>query len=366
MNYNEILINLFDEAKTNTNIITNLKKDTLNNINILAKKCFEQKGVFTVFITLAIYKIKHPEQDIRCHQTQIQNGFSGRTIDTHFITPTLKKLGLPSMAESGWLTRSLEQPYPYNLYYNGKIGNKNVKKAFLELINDIQENNIEPKSIIIELLKEVINIQEKNIITISPLKNPEKLTINKIISVLEEQFSFNYGTFGGSKLPVLAFYAIYEILICEMNRYQDCVLKNLGSHTSSDRTSGSAGDIEIFKGKNLFEAIEIKLDKQIDSNMLRIAKDKIIKYNPQRYYILSYIGQNTEEIVEIENIVNEVKDEHGCQIVVNGVMPSLKYYLRLINKLDLFINKYSKLIEIDRELKVIHKKKWEELTRELN
>ncbi len=366
MDYNEILINLFNEANSGINFKTNLNNETLNDIDILAKKCFEQKAVFTVLITLAVYKIKHPEQDIRCHQTQIPNGFSGRTIDTHFITPTLKKLGLPSMAESGWLTRSLEQPYPYNLDYNGKIGNKDVKKAFLELIDDIQEKNISPKSIIIELLKKVINIQQKNTITIDPLKNPDILTINKIISTLEKQFSFHYRTFGGSKLPVLAFYAIYEIIICEMNRYHGCKLKKLGSHTSSDRTSGSAGDIEIFKDKHLFEAIEIKLDKQIDANMLRIAKDKIIKYNPQRYYILSYIGQNDAEIGEIENIVNEVKNEHGCQIVINGVIPTLKYYLRLINNLELFINKYSKLIELDTELKTIHKKKWEEFIRDLN
>jgi DNA (cytosine-5)-methyltransferase 1 len=46
-------------------------------------------------------------------------GFSGRRIDTQYITPTLKELGLPAMAESGWLTRSLEQPYPYTLDYNG-------------------------------------------------------------------------------------------------------------------------------------------------------------------------------------------------------------------------------------------------------
>ncbi len=48
-------------------------------------------------------------------------GFSGRTVDTQFITPVLKKIDLPSMAESGWLTRSLEQPYPYTLDYKGKI-----------------------------------------------------------------------------------------------------------------------------------------------------------------------------------------------------------------------------------------------------
>ena len=50
-----------------------------------------------------------------------------------------------AMAESGWLTRSLEQPYPYTLDYEGKIRNKTVKDAFLQILNDIEENKADPK-----------------------------------------------------------------------------------------------------------------------------------------------------------------------------------------------------------------------------
>lgn len=67
----------------------------------MAQNCFVQKGVYTVYVTLSVYKLIHSEQDIRNHQTQISGGFSGRTIDAAYITPTLKEVGLPSMAESG-------------------------------------------------------------------------------------------------------------------------------------------------------------------------------------------------------------------------------------------------------------------------
>lgn len=148
----------YDEAILNKKFANRLSEETLKNIDIIADKSSHQKAVFTVLITLSIYKIKHPKQDIRIHQTQLKNGFSGRSIDTKYITPTLKKLGLPSMAESGWLTRSLEQPYPYILDYEGKIGNKKVKKSFLELINDIEVNRINPNYILVELFKKVIKI----------------------------------------------------------------------------------------------------------------------------------------------------------------------------------------------------------------
>lgn len=121
MDYKKKLLEIHKEAIENSDYRVKLKIEILENITILSEKCFTQKGVYTVFVTLAIYKLLHKKQDIRNHQTQIPNGFSARTIDTKYITPTLKELGLPSMAESGWLTRSLEQPYPYTLDYEGKI-----------------------------------------------------------------------------------------------------------------------------------------------------------------------------------------------------------------------------------------------------
>jgi len=361
MNYKEQLIELYDKANVEKPYLSNLSVTTQKNINVIAEKCFTQKGVYTVLITLSIYKTLHPNQDIRNHQTQIENGFSGRTIDTQFITPTLKELKLPSMAESGWLTRSLEQPYPYTLDYNGKISNKVVKKAFLEIIDDIESKQINPKDIMIELFQKVIKAQKKNRIIINPLKNPEKLTISKIIETLDAQFSYHYEDFGGSKLPVIAFYAIYQIIINEVSRYENCELKELGSHTASDRTSKSSGDIELFKNSTLFEAIEIKLDKEIDANILRIAEEKIIRYNPQRYYVLSYFSIKKSELDEINIVIERVKEKHGCQIVINGVLPTLKYYLRLVSNLEVFITLYSSLIQEDTELKACHKEIWNEL-----
>ncbi len=365
MNYKKLLISIYDEAKNDVSYKDKISTDFSQKIEIIAEKCFIQKGVYTVLITLSIYKILHPEQDIRNHQTQIKNGFSGRTIDTKFITPTLKELGLPSMAESGWLTRSLEQPYPYTLNYVGKISNKVVKIAFLELIDAVENHFLNPKYLLVELINKVIKIQRNNVVVINPLINPERLTISSLINILTIQFSKKYDSFGGSKLPVIAFYAIYEIIINEIGRYKDCSLKKLGSHTASDRTSKSAGDIEIFQNDSLFEAIEIKLDKQIDANILRIAKEKIIIFNPKRYYIFSFVDIVENDKNLIDEIIENVKIQHGCQIVINGIIPTLKYYFRLISNINDFIIIYSNLIRNDSELKQTHKQTWNELILEL-
>jgi len=68
---------------------------------------------------------------------------------------------------------------------------------------------------------------------------------------------------------------------------------------------------------------------------------------------------------DIDRIIDEVKHTHGCQIVANGLMATLKYYFRLINNLEEFISLYSQLIEQDKELKNIHKETWNNLLMEL-
>ncbi len=77
-------------------------------------------------------------------------------------------------------------------------------------------------------------------------------------------------------------------------------------------------------------------------------------------------NQGIVEEDEVYKIIEEVKQEHGCQIIVNGVLGTLKYYMRLIDNLEDFYRLYSDLISTDSELKAIHKQKWNELTKELN
>ena len=106
---------------------------------------------------------------------------------------------------------------------------------------------------------------------------------------------------------------------------------------------------------------EIKLDKKIDSQIVRVVEDKIYKWNPQRYYILSVLGTKIEDQSEISDIICKVGINHGCQIINNGLLHTIKYYLRLITDLSQFLNLYSKSIENDSELQHIHKTFWNDL-----
>jgi len=357
-----------------TQISSDLNKQSLlKDCNLIIEKSYAQKGVFTVLVTLLFYKTMHEEQDIRLHKKELvsssdpsKKGFSGRSFDTKNITPNLKKLGLPSMAESGWLTRSLEQVAPFDMNFPGKISG-GVKNAFLNIFNEVEVNNFPANKILIYLINKAFIKASENIVTIDKLDSPESISILQLVNILDNQFHNNYKTSGAAKLPMLAFHAIYQILLKELSKFSGCSLPEIGSYTASDRTSKTAGDLEIFDSiSELQEAIEIKLSVPIDIHMVRRAKEKIYKFNPKRYYILSTAEILSSDRHDIYAEIDEIKREHGCQLILNGVLHTLKYYLRLIDNVEEFISIYSNLIEKDSELKLVHKQYWAQQIKLLN
>ena len=348
-------VNLTDEE-------IDLPDEILKYIDKIGSQIENQKGVFTVLVTFFFYKTYNPEQDIRLHQSSMKNGFSGRSFDTRYVTPMLKKMNFPSMSESGWLTRSLEQPYPYNMKYDGKISNPEVRKSFLHLIHYVQEHGNKSE----DCLKKIIwwgkKIKENNKVVIKPLESPELVTIEMIMEILGKYFNYNYKTHGGSKLPVICFHSLFKIILKEIKRYDGMKLKELGFHTTSDRTSKSSGDIEIFDRNNkLFESMEIKYDVEIDTHIINRVIEKIVIYNPKRYFVLSTVGVKQDDYTDINEKLNKLYKEHGCHVIINGIESTLKYYLRLISDLTLFINQFTDDILIDKEIKSVHKKYWKSI-----
>lgn len=339
-----------------------LPEQIVSHINLITDNVEYYLGINNVLVTSFVEKIAHPNQDIRLHQAKMDGGYSGRTLDTKYITPFLKSKRLKSMVESGWLTRSLEQGYPYDLDYRGAIRNKAVKQAFLEILDYIQNKNVDPKKCLLFYFQKLILFRKKGEINIRPLKDNGKLSITDICHLLNEHFS-RCSTYGKAKLPVIAIYSIYECLMGELKRFEGKILAPLGYHTSADFRSKAIGDVQVNdEHGEPFEGVEIKYKKPITQQLVEDAYEKIKKYPVDRYYILS-----TEDIItddewtKIQQSIARIANEHGCQIITNGLMNSVKYYLRLIEKPEKFIKKYSSNVLIDNELKIEHKEMWKKL-----
>jgi len=276
---------------------------------------------------------------------------------------------------SGWLTRSLEQAHPFTLEFPGRIRNRPVKEAFLQILDDIEENRADPKKYLHAVFTSLIDLMERSKVNLPLLERrngssihtakTDVVTIESIVNLLKYQFSFNYRVAGASRLPVLAVYSAYEMLIA-LERYEGKVLSPLKSHTTSDIKSGGIGDIEVLDGNgDFFEAVEIKHNIPISPTLVRNAYQKFTEASVCRYYLLTTAAPDVDEPATVDRLVHQIHRQHGCEVIVNGILSSLKYYLRLLSDPKLFLNCYSKNLQLDfnqnTDIKEIHLRYWNEL-----
>lgn len=338
---------------------TSLSNETVEQIELLVSRSDSFKAVLTVLITLCTHKIVVPNQDIRYHQAQLPNGFSGRTIDSNHITPFMKSANFPAMKESGWLTRSIEQPHPLTLDFPGKIKDNGVKNAFLQLIDKIQCQGVSSEDVLKYIFKLLIKQRDDHNIE---LAKPHSLSIAKIIKLLEMHFTYHYTTPGSSRLPTLAIYASYQCMMMQVSRYKDKVLCSLESHNSADSQSGRIGDIDVnYENGTAFEGVEIKHEIPITAGLVADAYEKFKIYNTDRYYLLTTANMDAADWESIDEEVVRISQIHGCQVIVNGVYSTLKYYLRLMNDPAEFIDKYVELLKQDESVKFQHKTAWNDI-----
>jgi len=356
--YNEAMVIVGSDSE----IKSDLPSNYVEHLDILLDRSESAKGVFTVLLTSLVYKILYRDQDIRNHQTSIVNGYSGRTFDTKYITPFLKAKRFPAMAESGWLTRSLEQKVPYNKDYSGAIRPASLKTSFLEIIGLIETGEYLNEMLLFIFQGCIIKRNKQEI----DLAKPINLPINTIIALLEKHFNSNYIADGASRLPVLALYASYICLMSEAKRFEGKELLKIENHTSADSRSGRIGDIDIIDERGrAFEAVEVKHGIPISEQLVLDSFNKFKTTQVERYYLLSTVDIDENQREQIEKLIERIKNIHGCHVIANGLIPSLKYYLRLLSQTSEFIEHYVNLLVVDTALKYEHKKQWNNIISEL-
>ncbi len=360
--HSEILRTTYNSAMisvSNNQLTTSIPELAKSQIDLLVSRSESNKGMVAVLTTVLVHKIFDSSQDIRYHQAQQANGFAGRTIDKDFVTPFMKSVNFPAMAESGWLTRSFEQPHPYTLDYPGKITPPNVKMAFLELIDEIQTKGLSPEDTLRYFFIKLIKQRDDLVIE---LAKPHSLSISKIIRLMEKHFTYRYTCSGASRLPTLAIYAAYQCMFGQVARYENKVLCALESHNSADMQSGRIGDIDVNnENGTAFEGVEIKHEIQISRQLIADAYEKFKIYNTDRYYLLTTANMDSADWEQIDNEIQRIAQIHGCQVIVNGVYTTLKYYLRLLTDPAEFIDKYVELLKTDATIKYQHKVAWNEI-----
>lgn len=343
------------------------------NIDVLISKIDSNKSLVSALVTSLLKKITTPTQDIRLHRTDFENGYSARVLDTQVTSPFFKD-NFPKYAnkESSFLTLATRERIKWTKTegLDLKIRNKQLKDSFITIFDDVEIQNISPEDYLNYIFAKLIVLSKSTQIVFQntnlQTENLDALNIHLIIKMLEKHFEAKLS----SRLPVIAIYSIYEALLPKFERYKDKKLVPLQVHTSSDKHS--FGDIEIYTLDNQpFEVIEIKHNIPIDKYLIFDIAKKSQNTNINRYYILTTFKssfKNAETEKEVINYILELKKKQGIDIIANGIVSTLKYYLRFIDDYEEFIKIYTKNLiedaEKSTEIKDFHLEQWADILKE--
>ncbi len=372
MNGKEILEKTFQDAVKllESDRIKQIPVEIRTDIDYLIEKIDSNKSIVSALVTSLVKKILDPKQDVRLHRTDFENGYSARSLDTQ-VTTLFFKNHFPKYAnkESSFLTLATRERIKWTKDegQNLKIRDKKLRTSFLNVFEQVEENNQTPDIYLKYLFAKLVKLSESETnlfeLTTSQSLDIAALNIQLVLEMLKKHFAVKLS----SRLPVIAIYSIYEILLSKFDRYKNKRLLPLQAHTSSDKHG--FGDIEIYDEiKNPFEIIEIKHNIPIDKYLIFdiVKKTKNTKIN--RYYILTTF-QNGFADTETEKTVSEyilqIKQQTNFDIIANGIISTLKYYLRFIDDYSEFIKVYTKNLINDAknstEVKSFHLEKWNEI-----
>ena len=332
----------------------------LDAIETIVENKSANKYLFSILVASCVKKIIDPNQDIRMAQDNMPRGYSNRSFDQRHVTPFLKRHSYTHCEASGLESgRNFERPLPWDLEYPANPRGKGNREAFLGILNYIEDQKGDPKAVALCLLSHDLSKQRQAGKTIVP---PKEAKIAKIMRIFNRHFEESSGQ-GKSRLPVLALYAIYERLVVELDRYDGTELVPLERHTTADLRSGSIGDIQVNRQGEPFEGVEVKSEKPITAAMVRELPRKFVGGDVSRYYLLStctpYVLEEDEE--SVAKAIQEVEEETGTQIIVNGLLRTLWYYLRLLKDPAIILPIYQGLLEADEDIRLELKTTWNEI-----
>jgi DNA (cytosine-5)-methyltransferase 1 len=324
-------------------------------------------AAFTNIVTCLAIKAARPGADMRYHQTQIQKdtdrsaGVNFRGISEDTVYPWLSRNRFEG-AKSGWQTRTLERPKPYLMSYDENIAH--VKIEFLSVFDEIEEHGQFAHEALKYLIYNQVLRREEVRITLSI---PKTQDISTIVELFRLHFFRSYkGERGASRLPVLAIHAIYSAMVPELKRYAGKNVVTLNAHSAADSQTGSIGDIEVADDKTgeIFEAVEVKHAIAIVESIAADVQIKVMDKSIARYYILT-THHNCEPDEGAKKIIENIKFVYDCQVIANGVMPTIRYYLRLLDDPSAIFPAYVALLQNDKAIAHEHRMAWNDVVKSI-
>lgn len=332
-------------------LIEALPQEIRDDLVYISKTRHNGRGVA---LTLLAYKLANPSQDITAHKAEHENGFNARSIDTDVVIPKLREWGVHAAGESHWLT----QIFSGSRFEAGQILSTMPRDVGRRLPSLICRMNQENPDVVEDALAVLVLglVEERNRSEIA-LTKPKVVTIELVLDLLRDHFTHRYKS-GSPRLPQIAMYAIYQCLMQDSRRYEEHELVPLERMKTANRKSGTVGDVDVLFEGRVVEAVEIKYGMSVSARHVSDAIEKIKSEDVRRYYILATEGVEQGEGPSIQGMIAEFYRVNGCEIIVNGIYETLKYYMRLLNDIDNFLALYLDVLRVDQDVSYEHRVAW--------
>ncbi len=291
-------------------------------------------------------KLHQPNLDIRMPYKEIggDDCYSGRQYDERYITSFVERHELPCNVTTAFLTpafRNHEVMLSKNVTLMGRP--RELYESVLSLLDDVARKRESPQDLLCEILRILVikrNEQKTRMESLlADLKqsDPSQLTVNDIVGVVDRHLDQPYS----SRLPVLAFHAIYRTIESQLNEH----IVPLHPHTAADSQTRSLGDMEVaLKDSNKIITVYEMKSRQLTRGDVRQALNKVAKGTQS---VQQYLFVTTFPISE--DVTEQIKDFNerrlGTEFAALDCVAFVRYFLHLFYQVRLeFLSNYQALV----------------------
>lgn len=233
-----------------------------------------------------------------------------------------------------------------------------MRDAFLKVADSIQNQPERNHEILRFLFNKVATHRKEKEVSI---ERPNDINSERILNFVEEQIFFDYKCKGGARFCEIACLSMMKTVAPQVKKYKDCQFGSLNRPCACDKSSKSSGDVELHDNGRLVLSIETKLNVPIDPMIVMKTENKIEKYAPGEYWIISYSKNKNNGSCDLESMCERIHDEYGCRVSILDGIDWLRHLLCILDDPAEFLKEYLDSIEKDEYLMKVHKDKTNEL-----
>ena len=184
------------------------------------------------------------------------------------------------------------------------------------------------------------------------------LSVDQTVDKVMQHHSLQ--TKGASYLPVLAIHSVMLVIAREFKRYEGCTVLTPKHRTIIKSRKDLIASVHIFDSNDmLFEGYAVKHNIRINSRIVQTYVENLLTTTVQRFYILTTYQHSS--CIEFKSEIQQVHREHGRELIVGGVYPTLRHCLCLMGSTNEFLDTYTTQLETNPSVTTQMKESWNEI-----